>query len=136
MAIDTTPNDIFGFMKPLVDVHTMGIFTIANLLRDCGYKVHIAPDNVNHALEDIHKLNNYSLVKRWILDNQINRIGFSYRLDPREGCDYFMSLYEHLKGDKMMREDGGIIKEISFAGLPDTCEMVSAKTYLKVMKHL
>lgn len=133
MAIDTTPNDIFGFMKPLVDVHTMGIFTIANLLRDCGYKVHIAPDNVNHALEDIHKLNNYSLVKRWILDNQINRIGFSYRLDPREGCDYFMSLYEHLKGDKMMREDGGIIKEISFAGLPDTCEMVSAKTYQKVL---
>ena len=133
MATETSTSDIFGFMKPLVDVHTMGIFTMANLLRDCGYKVFIAPDDVSQAIEDIHKLNNYSLVKRWILENQINRIGFSYRLDPKEGCDYFMSLYEHLKGDKMLKEAGGTIKDVIFAGLPDTCEMVSAKTYQKVM---
>ena len=129
----STQNDIFGFIKPLVDVHTMGIFTIANLLRDCGYKVIIAPENVCQAVEDIHKINNYSLIKRWILDNRINRIGFSYRLDPKDGCDYFMSLYEHLKGDQMFKENNGFIKEISFAGLPDTCEMVSAKTDKKVM---
>ena len=102
MKHNNMQTDVFGFLKPLVDVHTMGIFTIANLLRDCGYKVVIAPDDVNEAVEDIHKVNNYSLVKRWILDNQINRLGFSYRLDPKEGCDYFMSLYEHLKGDKML----------------------------------
>ena len=46
--------DVFGFVKPLVDVHTMGMFTMANLLRDCGYKVLIAPDEVNEALENIH----------------------------------------------------------------------------------
>lgn len=133
MANSVQSNDVFGFVKPLVDVHTMGIYTMANLLRDCGYKVFIAPDDISQALEDIHKLNNYSLVKKWFLDNKINRIGFSYRLDPKEGCDYFMSLYEHLKGDKMLKEDGGSIKEINFAGLPDTCEMVSAKTHQKVM---
>ena len=60
--------DVFGFVKPVVDVHTMGIYTIANLLRDCGYKVHLAKDDVNAALENIQKVNNYSLVKRWILD--------------------------------------------------------------------
>lgn len=126
-------NDVFGFVKPLVDVHTMGIFTMANLLRDCGYKVLVANDDVAEAVEDIHKLNNYTLVKKWILDNNINRIGFSYRLDPKEGCDYFMSLYEHLIGDKMMKADGGVITGISFAGLPDTCEMVKAKTNGKVL---
>ena len=125
--------DVFGFVKPLVDVHTMGIFTMANLLRDCGYKVYIAPDDVSLAVEDIHKLNNYSLVKKWIVDNHINRLGFSYRLDPKEGCDYFMSLFEHLKGDKMLKTDGGLIGEVTFAGLPDTCEMVSAKTNKQVM---
>ena len=92
MATKIQSNDFFGFMKPLVDVHTMGIFTMANLLRDCGYKVYIAPDDVSQAIEDIHKLNNYSLVKRCLLEKKINRIGFSYRLDPKEGCDYFMSL--------------------------------------------
>lgn len=133
MATENMSNDIFGFMKPLVDVHTMGIFTMANLLKDCGYKVYIAPDEINHAIENIHKLNNYSLVKRWIFDCNITRIGFSYRLDPQEGCDYFMSLYEHLKGDKMLAEEGGVIKEVCFAGLPDTCDMVSAKTNQKVI---
>lgn len=133
METNIFQNDIFGFIKPLVDVHTMGIFTISNLLRDCGYKTLIAEDDVAEAVENIHKLNNYSLVKKWISDNHINRLGFSYRLDPKEGCDYFMSLYEHLKGDRMMREDGGPLKEISFAGLPDTCEMISAKTNKEVL---
>lgn len=133
METNRFQNDIFGFIKPLVDVHTMGIFTISNLLRDCGYKTLIAEDDVAEAVENIHKLNNYSLVKKWISDNHINRLGFSYRLDPKEGCDYFMSLYEHLKGDRMMREDGGPLKEISFAGLPDTCEMISAKTNKEVL---
>lgn len=126
-------NDVFGFIKPLVDVHTMGVFTMANLLRDCGYKVFIANDGVSEAVEDIHKVNNYSLLKRWITDHNITRIGFSYRLDPREGCDYFMSLYEHLKGDRMFKEDGGPITEVTFAGLPDTCELVKAKTGGKVL---
>ena len=125
--------DVFGFIKPLVDVHTMGIFTMANLLRDCGYKVYIANDEVAEAVEDIHKVNNYSLLKRWLTDNGITRIGFSYRLDPQEGCDYFMSLYEHLKGDRMFREDGGTLSDIRFAGLPDTCELVKGKTDGKVM---
>ena len=125
--------DVFGFIKPLVDVHTMGLFTMANLLRDCGYVITIASDEVQEAVENIHKLNNYSLVKNWIIDRGITRISFSYRLDPQEGCDYFMSLYEHLKSDHMFKEDGGPITEISFAGLPDTCELVKAKTLNKVM---
>lgn len=120
--------DVFGFIKPVVDVHTMGVYTMANLLRDCGYKVCVSKDDVNEAVEQIHKINNYSLVKRWILDNGINRLGFSYRLDPKEGCDYFMKLYTHLKSDNMFEEQGGQLSQVFFAGLPDTCEMVKGKT--------
>ena len=120
--------DVFGFIKPLVDVHTMGVYTMANLLRDCGYKVYVSKDDINEAVEQIRKINNYSLVKRWIVENGINRLGFSYRLDPMEGCDYFMGLYTHLKGDNMFVEDGGVLKQVFFAGLPDTCDMVRGKT--------
>lgn len=125
--------DIFGFIKPLVDVHTMGLYTMANLLRDCGYKVVVAKDDINEAAENIQKINNYSLLKKWISDNNINRIGFSYRLDPVEGCDYFMKLYTHLQNDNMFVEQGGVIKEITFAGLPDTCELIKQKTNNKVL---
>lgn len=119
--------DVFGFIKPLVDVHTMGIYTIANLLRDCGYKVVMAKDDINEAVEKLNKINNYSLLKHWILTNNINRIGFSYRMDPQDGCDYFMTMYKLLKSDNMLVEQGGPIKEFSFAGLPDTCELVKQK---------
>ncbi len=125
--------DVFGFIKPLVDVHTMGVYTIANLLRDCGFRVFVANDDVNEAVESIHKLNHYSLVKRWILDKQITRLGFSYRLDPQEGCDYFMALFEHLRTDNMLKSEGGPLTEISFAGLPDTCDLVRGKTNGRVL---
>lgn len=128
-----TTKDIFGFVKPVVDVHTMGVYTMANLLRDCGYKVILSKDDVNEALENIHKLNNYGLVKKWLLDNGITRLGFSYRLDPQEGCDYFMALYTQLKADNMFVENGGPLTEISFAGLPDTCGLVKGKTDGKVL---
>lgn len=125
--------DVFGFVKPLVDVHTMGVFTIANLLKDCGYKVFVANDDVNEAIEKIQKVNNYSLVKKWITDNHITRLGFSYRLDPREGCDYFMTLLTLLADDNMFEENGGPLTQIFFAGLPDTCELVKGKTDGQVM---
>lgn len=125
--------DVFGFIKPLIDVHTMGIYTMANLLRDCGYKVVIAKDEINEAIENLRKVNNYSLLKHWIESNNINRLGFSYRMDPKDGCDYFMILYEQLKSYNMLIEQGGPIKELSFAGLPDTCELVKQKTDGKVL---
>ena len=133
MANKKVHTDVFGFIKPLVDVHTMGMFTMANLLKDCGYKVYIANDAINEAVEKVQKLNNYGLIKQWILNHRINRICFSYRLDPQDGCDYFMNLYSRLLADNMMLTQGGPIKDFSFAGLPDTCELVKVKTHGKVL---
>lgn len=121
-------NDVFGFVKPLVDVHTMGVYSFANLLRDCGYRVVMAPDEVNEAVQDIKKINNYGLLKKWVTDNHLTRLGFSYRLDPQEGCDYFMSMLQHLKDDNQMVEQGGVLKQVFFAGLPDTCLLISGMT--------
>lgn len=121
-------NDVFGFIKTKVDVHTMGIYTMANLLRDCGYKVVVAKDEIGEAVEKLQKLNNYSLFKNWINTNNVNRISFSYRMDPQDGCDYFMTMYELLKADNMFAEQGGPIREMSFAGLPDACDLVRHKT--------
>lgn len=121
-------NDVFGFIKTKVDVHTMGIYTMANLLRDCGYKVVVAKDDIGEAVENLNKVNNYSLFKHWIEVNHINRIGFSYRMDPKDGCNYFMTLFVQLQSDNMLEEQGGPIKELSFAGLPDTCELIKQKT--------
>lgn len=119
---------VYGFVKPLVDVHTMGMFSMGNMLRDCGYRVIMAQQDVNAAVENIQKLNNYSLFEKWIIDNNITRLGFSYRLDPKEGCDYFMALYSLLKSNNMLCEHGGSLELIAFAGLPETCSMIAGYT--------
>ncbi len=131
--MDNQVIDIYGLVKPLVDVHTLGLSTVANLLRDCHCKVCIASDDINEAIQHIHKINNYGLLKQWIVMNGITKLGFSYRLDPQEGCDYFMSLYHHLVDDKMFVTAGGPLKQVFFAGLPDTCQLVSAKTNNQVL---
>lgn len=115
---------VIGFIKPSVDVHTMGMYNMASLLRECGVVVHIAGDDLCCAVEDIGKLNNYGLIKRWIIERGITLLGFSYRLDPSEGCELFCSLYSRLRSDNMLSAQGGPITQFSFAGLPDTCRLV------------
>lgn len=124
---------IFGFVRPLVDVHTMGMFAMANLLKDCNYTVHIADSNINKALEQVQKINNYSLIKSWIINNHITHLCFSYRLDPIDACDYFMQLYHMLVDDHMTIQNGGCIQVFSFAGLPAACQQISEKTNQHVL---
>jgi len=116
---------IFGFIKPEVDVHILGMSTMANILRDCGFKVVFAPDEVMRAVEDINKLNNASLVCRWIKDFGINVVGYSYRLDPNDGKTLFLAFYHQLKENRLLNVDGGCIELVSFAGLPETCDIIA-----------
>lgn len=125
MAI--TPSTVFGFIKPEIDVHTLGISTMANILRDCGFKVHIAPQNIMKAVENIGKINNASLVTQWLTEKRITIVGYSHRLDPQDGKRYFCSFYNQLRNAKLLTADGGNIELVSFAGLPDTCNLIEAE---------
>lgn len=124
MNVNLLSDEIFGFVKTSIDVHTLGITTIAHLLKDCGYTVHIAPLEVSEAVVGIQKANNFTVLQKWLLDNQITRVGFSYRLDPSEARDYFCRLFYQLKEHKLFVENGGCLREIFFAGLPDACNLV------------
>lgn len=117
-------NEVFGLIKTSIDVHTLGITTISNLLKDCGYECHISPEYISLAVEKIYKVNNFSLLKKWIEDNRITRLGFSYRLDPKEAKDYFCWLFQELKSHHLFVEDGGVLESVFFAGLPDACEFI------------
>lgn len=117
-------HEVFGLVKTNIDVHTLGITTLENLLIDCGYECHISPKEISVAVEQIHKVNNYSLLQHWILSNHITRIGFSYRLDPHEAKDYFCHLFNELKSHNFFVENGGSLRGVFFAGLPDACRLV------------
>lgn len=115
---------VFGFIKPNIDAHTMGMYSMANLLKECGCKVYIADDTINKALEDVHKINNYNLIKSWFYNNKITNLCYSYRLDPTDACNYFMQLYCRFVSDNIVKEKGGCIESFSFAGLPEACNKI------------
>lgn len=117
-------SEVFGFMKPKVDVHTLGISVITGLLNDCGYKTIIGGANVAEAADDIAKLDNLSFVLKWIRSNGITRLGFSYRLDPKNARHTFGRIFHLLHENQIFHEQGGPLRGIYFAGLPEACQLI------------
>lgn len=118
-------NDIFGFIRPNIDVHSLGISVVSKLLQDCGFKVFISDALISRAAENISKLNSSELIAGWIISNNISCIGFSYRLDPAQAQVFFGKMMYHLQEKRLFKEQGGSIKEIYFAGLPEACRRIS-----------
>ncbi len=116
--------EIFGFIRPHVDAHTLGVAVISGLLKDCGYKVCIGDAAIAQAADEIWKIDNISLLCSWIQTENITRLGFSYRLDPSNAQLAFGKVYHLLRESKLFSDQGGSIKQIYFAGLPEACERI------------
>lgn len=120
-------NAKYGFIKPAIDAHTMGINSAAELLRDCGYDVIVADDFVAKAMNDYKHELRRKVVVDWIISNDIERLGISYRLDQDDAVNMIGYLVEELKKEKLMKFQGGQIETIFFGGLPKTCEAIESE---------
>lgn len=116
--------EIFGFIRPRVDAHTLGVAVISGLLKECGYQVCIGDAAIAEAVDEIWKIDNISLLSSWIRKENITRLGFSYRLDPHNAQLAFGKVYHLLRENKHFNDQGGSIKQIYFAGLPEACERI------------
>ncbi len=119
--MDYRSNIKYGFIKPALDAHTMGIISAAELLRDCGYEAVMADDVIEHAMNDYAHESRRKRVVKWIVANQITRLGISYRLDQDDALNMVGYLIEELKKEKLLKTQGGQIELIFFGGLPQTC---------------
>ena len=117
-------NETFGFIKTLVDAHTMGIHAAAALLRDCGYRVLISPKNVEHAMEKIEADSAQKTILNWIDENSISHIGFSYRLDPDTAVELMGRLIYLLISKGYYGSTDSKIKSIFFSGLSPACKKI------------
>ncbi len=117
-------DDVIGLAKTEIDVHTLGISTINDFLHECGFKTVLCDSDVAKAFSNPGNCNNSSHISKWIIDNEISVLGFSYRLDPDNGVLIFRQLMYQLKDSKLLRELGGPLKKICFAGLPSASDMV------------
>lgn len=117
-------NETFGLLKTLLDAHTMGIRAAANLLEECGYRVILAPQNIENALSTITSESSQILILKWIMENRINHIGFSYRLDTDNAINYLGRFVALLKREGLYESSSAMVKSIYFAGLIPACEKI------------
>lgn len=117
-------NETFGMIKTLVDAHTMGVHAAAALLRDCGYTVVLSPKDVEYAMERISLESSQQVILDWIDENDISRIGFSYRLDPDTAVELTGRLIHVLTSKGYYGGANPKIKCIFFAGLTPACNKI------------
>lgn len=117
-------NETFGMIKTLVDAHTMGVHAAAALLRDCGYTVVLSPKDVEYAMERISLESSQKVILDWIDENDISRIGFSYRLDPDTAVELTGRLIHVLTSKGYYGGADPKIKCIFFAGLTPACNKI------------
>lgn len=119
-------NEPIGIVHPMVDAHTLGMSSIAQLLEDCGYTSTIATEEICRALEAIEDPKNAELIRQWIVDFRIRHIGFSFRLDPDSGVAFFGRFLHALRSRQLLQETGGPIRGLFFAGLPSAGQAISS----------
>ncbi|SKB94855.1 hypothetical protein SAMN06296386_11027 [Lachnospiraceae bacterium] len=115
---------IFGLMKPLVDAHTMGIYLVENLLKDCGFSVIRASKEIETALNDVDLKSNCDEIVDWIKNNKINAVGISYRLDPDTAMHIVDMVYHAVNEEGLFISQGGELEFFFYAGLPESCEKI------------
>lgn len=124
MRSNITLDDTIGLVKTYFDAHTLGVSTIKELLEGCGFTVTVANDAVAKAITNPQKLHNASLIAAWIHENKIHALGFSYRLNVDDAVLIFQKLMYQLESKQMLVKDGGKLKSIWFAGLPEACNKI------------
>lgn len=117
-------HDAFGLIHPSIDVHTLGLLSFARILEDCGIQSCIADEDVGADLESLSRREGGGNLRSWLRNKKISILGFSYRLDPGDALRLFDILVEFLRREKMFLADGGRIRAIFFAGLPEACDSV------------
>ncbi len=120
----TTRADRFGLLRPALDAHTLGIASVAQMLRDCGYHAVASDTSACEAAGRPDDPAAISAIELWLRANGVTILGFSYRLDPDDGAALFERLVARLKARRLLREQGGPLKALYFAGLPRACELV------------
>jgi hypothetical protein len=117
-------SDCFGLVRPAVDAHTLGISSVEQILGDCGFPTVVADAAACEAFGTPQLPASAVAVERWLRENRVTVLGFSYRLDPQEGLAVFERLVHELKSRRLLAAQGGRIQALYFAGLPAACRIV------------
>ncbi|HNT36117.1 MAG TPA: hypothetical protein PKH07_14115, partial [bacterium] len=105
-----TRQDRFGFVHPALDAHTLGISSMAQILAECGFESVQADATVCEAVGALDNPASIPIIERWLRDDRITALGFSYRLDPEDGAAACGRLVSQMKRRRLFTDQGGTVK--------------------------
>lgn len=124
MQIKFAKADCFGLVRPAIDAHTLGLSSVEQLLRDCGYRTVMAGAGVCEAIANLNDPACARAVERWLREHRVTVLGLSFRLSPSDGVSFVARVFRVLKDERLLSQQGGPIRAAYFAGLPETCRLV------------
>ncbi len=119
-------DDVCGLLHPSIDVHTLGMLSFSQILEDCGIRTRIADGEVCDDVEALARNGTARNLGAWLRHGGITVLGFSYRLDPGDAVRLFSVLHAFLAREGFLGQ-GGRLRGLFFAGLPDACREISAR---------
>jgi len=127
-----TNRDVFGLIRPAADAHTLGLLSFAQLLESCGIRTCLADGDVCREAERLGPPAGAGApggpggaprLAAWVRLRGVTALGFSYRMDPADGAALFAALRAFLRAEGLLAAQGGPIKALYFAGLPEACDL-------------
>lgn len=119
-------SDRLALLHPAHDAHTLGVSSFASIMEDCGLCVRTAGQELCRAAEAPQHPAHGDALAEWLRAERITVLGLSHRLDPRQARDFVGSILGFLHSRRLWAEQGGLLRVVLFAGLPDACVAVAA----------
>ena len=119
-----TVSDVVGLARARIDAHVLGVSRADELLRESGFKTVVAGERVCEAFSDPAKADNSSLIQRWLSENRVSILCFSYRLNAYDAVLIFRRLMYQLESNGLLEKCGGRIRAVYFAGLQSACAAI------------
>ncbi len=117
-------SDRIGFLHPAEDAHRLGIASMERLLEECGLAAIRAGQELNEVVGKAPRPTQARALGDWIRGNGITALGFGDWLEPEDGLALFSAFMDALEASHSLVSDGGTVKTLLFAGLPETCDLV------------
>jgi hypothetical protein len=117
-------DEVIGLVHPAVDAHTLGVDSVAGLLREAGYASVLGGRAIGVAVNDLRNPENARMLAQWCRVHRITRLGLSCRLDPAMAEELVRQVRYVLRRHDLYGPHRGQIRGLYFAGLPEACEMV------------
>ncbi len=117
----------YAFLKPAIDAHTLGLISASELLTECGYEVDIARHEIQEAIVRYRETSQIERVCTWLEESGAEHFALSYRLDGRDAVEMLGRLLYEAQERRLFAGQGGRIRQVYYAGLPDAVEIVQAE---------